>query len=190
MSIQGWEDAPDTFEMGETHLKELYGLAQAIGAKFIVKEVKTISKLFGHTTEAFKLIVALVDQQGEGLDKLELKSLKFHPNLQEAVFSLMKASKEWKVEDLFLNCALLGDDSTCWAALARYAGTGHIGTLLIYKDNMARARARMEDVKAVWEIAEKLNLGYYDVNGGIVIGGGWGEDPKTTWEEAYIISIL
>ena len=50
-----------------------------------------------------------------------------------------------------------------------------------------------EDVKyvrAVWEIAEKLEVVVYDhdqdLTGTLIqIRGGRGEDPKTTWEEAY-----
>ena len=105
--------------------------------------------------EAFKLITALVDQQEEGLDKLELQSLnnfsslKKHQADTDSIFSLMKASKEWKVEEvyLYIKPASLSDDSTFWAALARNAGTGHIGTLIEYKENMQKARK--EDVKAV-----------------------------------------
>ena len=189
VSIQGWDDAPDTFEMGESHLKELHSLAQTVGTEFIVKEVKNIYPLIGYT-EDIKLVVALVDQQEEGLDKLELQSVDF-PSLQkkhqaDSIFSLIKASKEWKVEEVSLMPTLLGDDSTFWAALAKNAGTGHIGTLEfppIYKENMQRARK--EDVKAVWEIAEKLRHYFYNHNGGTVIGAGRGEEPKTTWEEAY-----
>ena len=189
VSIQGWDDAPDTFEMGESHLKELHSLAQTVGTEFIVKEVKNIYPLIGYT-EDIKLVVALVDQQEEGLDKLELQSVDF-PSLQkkhqaDSIFSLIKASKEWKVEEVSLMPTLSGDDSTFWAALAKNAGTGHIGTLEfppIYKENMQRARK--EDVKAVWEIAEKLRHYFYNHNGGTVIGAGRGEEPKTTWEEAY-----
>ena len=46
-------------------------------------------------------------------------------------------------------------------------------------------RPKKEDVKAVWEIAEMFNP-FIFINGErIVIGGGRGEAPKTTWEEAY-----
>ena len=69
--------------------------------------------------------------------------------------------------------------------MARSAATGQIGTVRfpIYKGNMKRAKK--EDVKAVWEIAERFNPFIYINAERIVIGGGRGEDPKTTWEEAY-----
>ena len=40
--------------------------------------------------------------------------------------------------------------------------------------------------KAVWKIAKKLKKASnpFDLSG-IEIGGSRGEDPKTTWEEAY-----
>ena len=66
-----------------------------------------------------------------------------------------------------------------WAGLAGSAGTGHIGTVL-FDEKMKSAKK--EDVKAIWEIAEK----FLGIRGfwGIEIGGGRREDPKTTWEEA------
>ena len=191
VSIQGWDDAADAFEMSEGHLHELHNLAQVVGAKFTVKEVKSIE----HTPhqmgffESLKLIAALVDQQGEGLDKLELNSVNYSYCLvyQDIFYSLVKGSKEWKFQNVFINNFLMGIPFI-WEALARSAGTGHIGTIrfypIFYEKDMQRAGK--VDVKAVWEITEKMELLSKITNQvQIVIGGGRGEDPKTNWEEAY-----
>ena len=51
-------------------------------------------------------------------------------------------------------------------------------------------RPKKGNVKAVWEITEKLKQCDWKSSGnfddvGIAIGGGRGKAPKTTWEEAY-----
>ena len=139
----------------------------------------------------------LVGQQKEGLDKLELHSFTNrdqqsfssaavgHWSLredQEIFFSLVRASKEWKVHKVILNPRQ--QNGEFWAALARSAGTGHIGTVQfpIYKAKIKRVKK--EDVRAVWEIAERFRS---VIEERIEIGGGRAteEDPKTTWEEAY-----
>ena len=107
--------------------------------------------------------------------------------LRDNFFSLVRASKELKVHQVYLfprrqNGELIWPFID-WAALAGIAGTGHIGTVhfRIYK-----MRAKKEDVKAVWEITERFNSFHLNEIRN-VIGGGRAreEDPKTTWEEAY-----
>ena len=76
VTIQGWDK--DTFEMGgEDHLKELNSVAQAVGTKFTIKEVKTYRTLApSHIAmETFKMVAALVDQQEEKVDRLELSAV-------------------------------------------------------------------------------------------------------------------
>jgi len=185
VSIQGW-GAPVTYEMvGEEHLEELNQAAQTVGAKFTIKEVKA-DRFYDLAT-----VAGLVTQQEEGLHKLELDFFSLCSKDLDNCISLLKASEEWKIQTL----------SSChesweffsptwfskWAELARSAPTGHIGTMefLFYKG--LTARASMEDMKSVWEIAETLEVDVTDRTGisRIRIGGGRGENPKTTWEEAY-----
>ena len=45
---------------------------------------------------------------------------------------------------------------------------------------MERRYVCKEDFKKVWEIVEK-----FEVDFAVLIGGGRGEEPKTSWEEAY-----
>ena len=191
VSIEGWGEgeAPSTFEIGDGHLSSLHRVAQAVGAQFTIKEVKTFAHLISieSSIETFKLIDKLVNQQNEGLDRLEVKRVTMYSNCQDIFFSLVRASKEWVVEEMYTNTFV----DCNWTELARSAATGHIGTLKVFRGRMqeeGREEARKEDIKAVWEISEKLKkvsnpFSYV----GIVseIGGGRGEDPKITWEEAY-----
>ena len=186
VSIEGWGEgeAPSTFEIRSGHLSSLHDVAQAVGAQFTIKEVKTFAHLISieSSIETFKLIDKLVNQQNEGLDRLEVKRVTMYSNCQDIFFSLVRASKEWVVEkmhiDPFVDCN--------WTELARSAAAGHIGTLEVFRGRMQEARK--EDIKAVWEISEKLkNISnpFVLVGGVSEIGGGRGEDPKITWEEAY-----
>ena len=55
-------------------------------------------------------------------------------------------------------------------------------------DTRSAKQASKEDVKAVWEITEKMEVVVIDGdNPGTVIqiGGGRGKESKMTWEEAY-----
>ena len=205
VSIQGW-GAPVTFEMGgEYHLEELKQVARTIGAKFAIKEVKAflIPSQRQLANDGFKLIAMLVDEQQwrgeEGLRKLEISDVKLCPMMkhlpkQDPLLSLLKASQEWKIETLAIGVAhgpmLKGGFSylgvEMWRALARAAATGHIGTIK-YRVYKGSKQGHKEDVKAVWEITKKMEVTVDEDNPGtlIQIGGGWGEEPKMTWEEAY-----
>ena len=188
VSIQGWGSL-DTFEMGgEGHLKELIRVAQTVGSKFSIKEVTTYAPLpLGcmlrcgiagvARPETFHLISGLVGQQGgERLGKLNLHSVLLRYDNQEhddPFFSLLESSKEWKIQKL--------DFELCheyWTALARSASAGHIGTIKFSTRN--GKKICKEDFKKVWEIVEK-----FEVDFAVLIGGGRGEEPKTSWEEAY-----
>ena len=183
VSIQGWGSL-DTFEMGgEGHLKELIRVAQTVGSKFSIKEVTTYAPLpLGcmlrcgiagvARPETFHLISGLVGQQGgERLGKLNLHSVLLQEH-DDPFFSLLESSKEWKIQKL--------DFELCheyWTALARSASAGHIGTIKFSTRN--GKKICKEDFNKVWEIVEK-----FEVDFAVLIGGGRGEEPKTSWEEA------
>ena len=99
---------------------------------------------------------------------------------KDIFFSLVRASKEWKVDKLILTA------NTDWEGLARSAATGHIDEVWLPNyHGMEIEKAKKEDVRAVWEIVERFIP--FDMGVDIVVGGSRaGEhDPKTTWEEAY-----
>ena len=193
-SIQGWDDVPDTFEMSEYHLHQLNNLAQIVGATvgtIIIKEVKSFEYLGPRgLNENFTLIAALVGQQEEVLDKLEVQTLSaagVQNTMRDIFFSLARASKEWKVREVHFHPRMQNGENI-WPEnldLAAFAGSGHIGTVRFWFPilNGTMKRAKKEDVKALWEIAEKFR--FKDL--GIVSGGGRAreEDSKTSWEEAY-----
>ena len=188
VSVQGW-GAPLTFEIGgEDQLNELHKVARAVGAKFSIKEVKAFPFSSSHTTD---LLAMLLDEQQwrgeEGLCKLELSYVKLdHSYLpkRDPSLALLKASEEWKIENLAIGL----ERPLPWRALAQGAATGHIGTLKFSVDTRSAKQASKEDVKAVWEITEKMEVVVIDGdNPGAVIqvGGGRGKESKMTWEKAY-----
>ena len=187
-------------------MEELKQVARTIGAKFAIKEVKAFPIPSQLANDGFKLIAMLVDEQQwrgeEGLRKLEVSDAKLcpmkHLPKQDPLLSLLKASQEWKIETLAIGLAhgpmLKGGFSylgvEMWRALSRAAATGHIGTIKyrVYKGSAGENKqGHKEDVKEVWEITEKMEVTVDEDNPGtlIQIGGGRGEEPKMTWEEAY-----
>ena len=105
VSIQGGEG--DTFEMaGEDQLKELSSVAQAVGAKLTIKEVQTFRTLapWHMSMETFELIAALVGEQEEEVEKVELMAVEVWNSCalpqMEVFVSLVKASKEWTVQSM------------------------------------------------------------------------------------------
>ena len=204
ISIQGW-GAPGTFEMGGLyHLKELNRVAEAVGSKFTIKEVKAFDDFSGDDGST-QLVAALVDgQQGEargGLHKLEFQSVTLFPyNKHHHLHYLLKASEVWKIQTLSINLNHLNlakgfsySYGVIWMALARNAVSGQIGTMKfpIYKGGAEKTNKEdVKHVRAVWEISEKFEVKVFNQGQNfpgtlIQIGGGRGEDPKTTWEEAY-----
>ena len=86
-------------------------------------------KCFELEIENFTLIAALVGQQEEVLDKLELQTLiaswELNP-MRDIFFSLARASKEWKVHKVHF-LPRLKNGMNIWPEnldLAAFAGTG------------------------------------------------------------------
>ena len=131
----------------------------------------------------------LVAQQGEGLHKLDLPFVPLcsHSLHQDTSLSLLKASEEWKIQTVLVS-PLSYSHGDIWTVLARSAATGHIGNMKFRFNKGKTGRSSKEDVRAVWEIAETFEVEVIDGDypGTLIrIGGGRGEEPKTTWEEAY-----
>ena len=72
VSIKGWGILADTFVVAGGSLEELNRVAAAVGAQFKIKEVQDSGRRLRRSLNIFRLIAAKVDEQGEGLDKLEL----------------------------------------------------------------------------------------------------------------------
>ena len=145
------------------------------------------------------------------MDRLELSAVEVWQSceLVQTFISLVKASKEWTVQSLVIGAnrmdlvdhGLLDDNEgnegndppfteESWTAMARKANCGQIGKLVLLMNLEETATAKEEDVKAVWEITEKLEVEFYKMsNEELVItnryGGARGLDAKTTWEEVF-----
>ena len=73
-----------------------------------------------------------------------------------------------------------------FAELRKCFATGHVGELRLVHDIEEVQWLIKEDVRAVWEISEKVELftfGQLGRDGNI--GGGRDKDTNVTWEEAY-----
>ena len=169
-------------------------------AKLTIKEVGIgahQSLAPGHMSqETFELIAALVDQQEEEVDKMELRAAELWEScaaVQINVFiSLVKGSKKWTVESLTIGQLGNGYPSNeeILTTLAKRAGQGQIGKLMVLVNIEEVATANKEDVKAVWEITEKMEVFFYTMSNEELVltsgcAGGRGIDPKTTWEDVY-----
>ena len=78
-----------------------------------------------------------------------------------------------------------------WKVLAKKANCGQIGKLILLVDIEEVVTVGKEDLKAVWEITEKMEAEFYTMSNEEQIltrtyGGGRGvHEPKATWEEVY-----
>ena len=106
--------------------------------------------------------------------------------------TLMKASKEWIVQSLTVG--LMGNvliNEEIWKVLVKSSNCGQIGKLILLVDIEEVSIVGEEDLKAVWEITEKLVVEFYTMSNEEQIltrtyGGGRGvQEPKATWEEVY-----
>ena len=198
LSLDDW-DAPHTFEMtGDKYRQEFARVAAVVETKFTIKRLDVqlsdmgVGLAIPSTTvmETLRMIAAQVDQQeSESLSMLEIDSLRTGQNW-EAVKPLMKlieASKEWVIQTVALtNVPRLAPavmSKMILAELGRCSATGHVGQLELYDFMDVEQWLIKEDVRAVWEIAEKVvifRLGFENL-----IGGGRDKDTNVTWEEAY-----
>ena len=69
-----------------------------------------------------------------------------------------------------------------FAELRKCFATGHVGELRLVHDIEEVQWLIKEDVRAVWEITEKVVIFGLGKN---LIGGGRDKDTNVTWEEAY-----
>ena len=72
-----------------------------------------------------------------------------------------------------------------FAELRKCFATGHVGELRLVHDIEEEQWLIKEDVRAVWEISEKVELFTFGQLGRYNVGGGRDKDTNVTWEEAY-----
>ena len=72
-----------------------------------------------------------------------------------------------------------------FAELRKCSATGHVGRLRLIHGEEEQWLIK-EDVRAVWEISEKVEIFTFDQLGRDgYFGGGRAKDTNVTWEEAY-----
>ena len=184
------EEAAHTYEMtGYNYRKEFNRVATMVEfTMFTIVRVHTSG--WGadmNTLRTLRMLAAQVERQDSGsLCNLEVEELILVSNTAYASYSdqmkplleLIKASEEWKIESVLV----LHDISTSnkgFSDLAKCSARGHVGILALSSGSFGGPRLIKEDVKAIWEISEKIG-----VNGNRV-GGGRDKDSNITWEEAY-----
>ena len=107
VSIQGWGIVADTFVVGGGSLEELNRVAAVVGAKFKIKEVQDSGRRLRRSLNIFRLIAAKVDEQGEGLDKLELGIMTL--SHEHTWFCRPSCNlQHWEIEQLFFSLVQAG----------------------------------------------------------------------------------
>ena len=170
---KGWGPPLKIFDVDGGRLEELTKVAEAVGAGFKIIEVQDRRRdIFA--LPIFRLIVAHVAQQEELLTKLEFKISTFSDSeITELFFSLQQASKEWSLLHLH---ATISYPRKFWEPLARISANGSIGTFHIHVyHRLEHPGAKLNDLKRVWRMSEKLFLYFYNDNVEFKeIGGGKG----------------
>ena len=177
IAIQSW-GSPDTFEVDANYLEELIRVTETLGAKFTITEVEDFKDVFLNIP-IFRLIVARVAQQGEGLSKLRLKQFSFSqiPDVTELFFSLQRAAKEWSVSRWVLF------DGKDWETLAWVSTNGSINKICFHTLKRGNPQgAKQDDVKKVWKITDKVFFRHLNGASDITIGGGKEEGMDAEWQ--------
>ena len=195
LSLDNW-NAPHTFEMnGDKYRQEFTKVAAVVGTKFTIKRLRLDvggGLLVSPSTtlmETLRMIKAQVDQQeSKSLSRLVIDTLWASQNWEavKILLKLIKASKEWVIQEVAVtNIQRLASRVTSkmiLAELGRGSATGHVCQLVLHFMEVEQWLIK-EDVRAVWEITERvvmLGLGIENF-----IGGGRDKDTNVTWEEAY-----
>ena len=155
LSIQGWGD-PELFAVDGHHFVEIAKTEEKIGTHAPIVSVQQY-KFKVLDKGIVKQILAHEDHHHSALAKLELSKVKLYgryANPENPLLTLMKASKEWRVEILFIE-----NIKDIWATLARMANTGGIRSLLC---KIGRPRwlndVDLGDVRKMWEISEEVGF--------------------------------
>ena len=158
IAIQSWGE-PETFEVDGNKLKELTRVADAVGAKFVIKRLKESESGDLKTDQLIfqpfsTLIDAHIAQQEEGLlDKLELNKVSLPGgwlDCRKFFFDLQKASREWSVQELIVYKRM------DFATLARYSGSLHTVNTLHFRAHYKLEARWQDDVKRVWRKSNKF----------------------------------
>ena len=193
LSLDNW-NAPHTFEMtGDKYRQEFAKVAALVGTKFTIKRLRLDvgwGLVIPSTTvmETLRMIAAQVDQQeSKSLSMLEIDEVRNGQNWEavKLLLKLIEASKEWVIQEVAVTNMLAPHvmSKMILAELGRCSATGHVGQLVLLPLMETEQWLIKEDVRAVWEITEKVKI--FGLGFENLIGGGRDKDTNITWEEAY-----
>ena len=185
-------DAPHAFEMTwDNYRQEFARVAAVVQAKFTIRKLD----FFTTNEETLRMLVAQVDQQKRtSLSMVKMGSLDANMTWEyvELCLKLIKASKEWVIKKVAVTVihelAPLGSpglSKMIFAELGKCSATGHVGQLRLIHGEEEQWLIK-EDVRAVWEISENVEIFTLDqLEEDHLFGGVSAKDTNVTWEEAY-----
>ena len=116
-----------------------------------------------NTLRTLRMLAAQVERQDGGrLCKLEVEELILVSNTAYTIYSeqmkplleLIKASEEWNIDSVYVRRDVEMDDKG-FSDLAKCSTRGHVATMVLF-NNYGDKPLIKEDVKAIWEISEKI----------------------------------
>ena len=160
LSLQGW-GVPELFAVDGDQFGELTNIEEKIGAQATVVSIqqhklRTELGMGFHVPDEgiVKQILARGEHQHEGLDELRLTEVMLcgiDTNPENPLLTLMKASKEWWVEFLYIE-----DNKDIWATLASIANAGGIKVLCCNVGHRWLNDVDLADVRKLWEISQSV----------------------------------
>ena len=138
-----------------------------------------------------RMLAAQVDRQdSRSLCKLEIEELFLVPDAasysepMKLLLELIKVTKEWKIESVLV-IHDIATNNEGFTDLAKWSARGHVGTLVLSSHFFyGRPRLIKEDVKAIWEISEKIEVD------GRRVGGGRDKDSNVTWDASETLKMI
>ena len=104
-------------------------MSKVVGVKLILVEAEEFEAPW-EITEAWRLVVDLLEQQEVMLEKLKLKGIGRKTQLEAPILPLLKQSKRWEIERLILPQDL---NELFWTNLANIPTSGgHIGNIFFF----------------------------------------------------------
>ena len=185
-------EAPHTFDMTwDSYKQEFARVAAVVEAKFTIRKLD----FFTTNEETLRMLVAQVDQQKRtslSMVKMGLLDTNMTWEYVELSLKLIKASKDWVIKKVAVTdiheLAPLGSpglSKMIFAELGKCSATGHVGQLRLIHGEEEQWLIK-EDVRAVWEISENVEIFTFDqLEEDHLFGGVSAKDTNVTWEEAY-----
>ena len=177
VSVKGWGDTPDTFEVDGDSIGEavqeltLTRIASIVGASFTIEEVRCNKSISNAETTLSRCGKHVEQQEDDKMEYLELVGLprgcRPYGSKKKLFLELLRLSKNWKIQylDWFPHGSFLvglsGDANirTAWyisGGIQEWAQTisnGNITSLFMYKGLEA---VNLEDLKKLWMISDQV----------------------------------